>query len=93
MKSRYSIVLACALGLVSLPALACTPEDALAKAEEAAETIHRLADGDPEKALALHEELLRLQARDPTNDRHTACEAYERVIQELEQKHGNQSAS
>lgn len=93
MKNRYNLALACALGLASMPALSCTPEDALAKAEETAATIHRLADGDPETALKMHEELLRLQARDPTNDRHTACEAYDRVINELKKQHGEQSAS
>lgn len=89
MKKRYLAILACALGLASTPALACTPEEALVKAEEAAETIHRLADGDAEKANRMHERLLGLQARDPTSDRHTACEAYERVIQELEEQAAN----
>lgn len=93
MKNRYNLIWACTLGLASLPALACTPEEALVKAEETAETIHRLANGDPETALKMHEELLRLQARDPTNDRHTACEAYDRVIEELEKQHGGKTAS
>ena len=93
MKNRYNLVLACALGLASVSALGCTTEEELGEAEETAETIHRLADGDPETALEMHEELLRLQARDPTNDRHTACEAYDRVIEELKKQHGEKQAS
>lgn len=64
----------------------CTPEEALKKAEETAVTINRIAGGDAEKAARLHEQLVELQQRDPTRSDHGACEAYDRVIKELESK-------
>lgn len=86
MKKFSSLALAGLFSLLALPALACTPEEAQAKAEEVAETINRLADGDQAKANALHTQLLGLQLRDPTRSDHGACEAYERIIKELEDK-------
>lgn len=86
MKTLSGLALAGVISIVALPAGACTPEQAQAKAEEVAETIHRLADGDQEKANRLHEQLLGLQLRDPTRSEHGACEAYDRIIKELEAK-------
>ncbi|QJD57710.1 hypothetical protein HG264_01695 [Pseudomonas sp. gcc21] len=88
MTIRNSLALACVLSAFALPVSAqtCTPEDAMRRAEVAAETINRIADNNPEKAAALHEKLLKFQERDPTRDRHSACEAYDRIIAELERK-------
>lgn len=72
------------LSMTALPAMACSLEEINAKAEEAAETINRLADNDPEKARALNEKLLELQREDPTRSDHGACEAYQRIIDKLE---------
>ena len=92
MKLRSPLILAALLGFATA-ALAetdapvvCTPEAALKKAEETALTINRLAAGDAEKAARLHEQLVQLQERDPTRSDHGACEAYDRVIKELESK-------
>ncbi|MEH6500774.1 MAG: hypothetical protein V7751_15420 [Pseudoalteromonas distincta] len=86
MKILTGLALAGLFSIAALPAYACTPEEAQAKAEEVAETIHRLADGDQAKANELHTQLLGLQLRDPTRSDHGACEAYERIIKELEAK-------
>ena len=86
MKILTGLVVTALFGMASLPAYVCTPEDAQAKAEEVAETINRLADGDQAKANELHKQLLGLQLRDPTRSDHGACEAYERIIKELEAK-------
>lgn len=90
MKLRSPLILAALLGFTTA-ALAdtetpviCTPEAALLKAEETAITINRIADGDAAKAARLHEQLKELQQRDPTRSDHGACEAYDRVIKELE---------
>ncbi len=86
MKHTLSVAAACLFAVVVLPVSAevCTPEDAQRKAEQAAEYIHRTADGDPEKAEAMHAKLLAFQERDPTMSRHSACEAYQRIIDELQ---------
>lgn len=97
MKLRSPLILAALLGFATA-ALAdtdtpvvCTPEAALKKAEETAITINRIADGNPEKAARLHEQLLELQQRDPTRSDHGACEAYDRVIKELESRNAEPS--
>ncbi|MFA5678471.1 MAG: hypothetical protein WC953_08715 [Pseudomonas sp.] len=92
MKLRSPLILAALLGLATAVSAetttptVCTPEEALKKAEETAMTIHRIANGDPDKAARLHEQLKELQQREPTRSDHGACAAYDRVIQELEQK-------
>ncbi|KAA0696030.1 hypothetical protein DT594_01305 [Halopseudomonas laoshanensis] len=88
MKILTGLVLTALFGMAALPAYACTPEEAQAKAEEVAETIHRLADGDQAKANELHKQLLGLQLRDPTRSDHGACEAYDRINKELKEKAG-----
>lgn len=94
MKLRYSLILAalmaCATSVTAqtdAPSpVICTPEEALRKAEETAITINRIADGNADKAARLHEQLKELQQREPTRSDHGACEAYDRVIKELEQR-------
>lgn len=84
MKVIPNLLVAGLLGIYAVPALAaCTDEDAVAKAEEVAETVHRLADGDPVKANALYEQLVALQLRNPTTDEHDPCQAYDRIVEEL----------
>lgn len=92
MKLRSPLLLAALLGCTSSVFAAtettviCTPEEALKKAEETAITINRIAGGDAQKAARLHEQLVELQQRDPTRSDHGACEAYDRVIKELENR-------
>ena len=84
MKTLSSLMVAGLLGITALPAFAaCTDDQAVAKAEEVAETVHRLADGDPVKANELYEQLVALQLRNPTTDEHDPCEAYDRIVEEL----------
>lgn len=97
MKLRSPLILAALLGFATT-ALAetetpviCTPEAALLKAEETAVTINRIAAGNAEKAARLHEQLVELQQRDPTRSDHGACEAYDRVIKELESRNAEPS--
>ena len=86
MITRSQLIFAALLGTATLSAQAavCTPEEALKRAEVAAVTINRIADGNPEKAAQLHEQLKALPAREPTRSDHGACEAYDRIIEELE---------
>lgn len=88
MKLRSQLIFAALLGATCLSAQAevCTPEDALKRAEVAAITINRIANGNPEKAAQLHELLKDLQVREPVRSGHGACEAYNRVIEELERQ-------
>ncbi|CEA01733.1 hypothetical protein BN1049_00516 [Pseudomonas saudimassiliensis] len=94
MKLRSPLMFAALLGFAataSAQAVICTPEEALKKAEETAVTINRIAAGDPAKAERMHEQLKALQERDPTQSHHGACEAYDRVIKELERQDTNAS--
>jgi hypothetical protein len=87
MKTLPSLITAGLISLFALPAsAACTADDAVAKAEEVAETVHRVADGDPVKANELYEQLVALQLRNPTTDEHDPCEAYDRIVEELEKQ-------
>lgn len=87
MKILPSLITATLLSISAAPAFAaCTAEDAVAKAEEVAETVHRLAGGDPVKANELYEQLVELQLRNPTTDEHDPCEAYDRIVKELEKQ-------
>ena len=62
MKTIPSLIVAGLFTLAAAPSYAaCTVDDAVAKAEEVAETVHRLADGDPVKANELYEQLVALQ--------------------------------
>ncbi|MBL4611152.1 hypothetical protein [Halopseudomonas sp.] len=84
MKTLSSLIIAGMLSIASVPAFAaCTDEEAVAKAEEVAQTVHRLADGDPVKANQLYEQLVALQLRNPTTDEHDPCQAYDRIVEEL----------
>ena len=86
MKLRSPLIIAALLGFAataSAQTVVCTPEEALKKAEETAVTINRIAAGNPDKAARLHEQLKALQERDPARGHHGACEAYERIINEL----------
>lgn len=84
MKTLSSLIIAGLLSIATVPAFAaCTDEDAVAKAEEVAETVHRLANGDPVKANELYEQLVELQLRNPTTDEHDPCQAYDRIVEEL----------
>ncbi|MFT6616722.1 MAG: hypothetical protein ACJAXR_002725 [Halopseudomonas sp.] len=88
-RTLSSLITAGLLGLFTLPAsAACTADDAVAKAEEVAATVHRIADGDPVKANELYEQLVALQLRNPTTDAHDPCEAYDRIVDELEKQNG-----
>lgn len=87
MKTIPSLIIASLLSISAVPAFAaCTTEEAIVKAEEVAATVHRLADGDPVKANQLYEQLVALQLRNPTTDEHDPCEAYDRIVQELEEQ-------
>ncbi|MFN3580380.1 MAG: hypothetical protein ACK4VV_07890 [Pseudomonas sp.] len=84
MKNISRLALIGLFSMTALPAMACSLDEINAKAEEVAETINRLADNNPEKARALNEQLLELQREDPTRSDHGACEAYQRIIDKLE---------
>lgn len=91
MKTIPSLIVAGLLSISSVQAYAaCTDEDAVAKAEEVAETVHRLADGDPVKANKLYEQLVALQLRNPTTDEHDPCQAYDRIVEELKEQNSPQ---
>ncbi|PAU89450.1 hypothetical protein CK507_00805 [Pseudomonas sp. WN033] len=93
MKIRSTLAIGCVLALLSQPSLACSPEDAIEMAEKVAQTINRIAAGDPDKANQLHTQLLELQQRDPTRSEHGPCRAYERIIEELEARERGEDPS
>lgn len=74
------------LALLSAPAMAeeCTPEVTMKKGAELASTLQRVANGDADMLKRINERLVELQTTDPTRSGHSACEAYERLIREIE---------
>lgn len=74
----------CALTL-SGSVLACTPEEATAKAEQLAEKVAQITEQDPQRAAKLHEKMEdqggETNAKDLPND----CEAYEQRLRELDE--------
>ncbi|PKM30275.1 MAG: hypothetical protein CVV07_07625 [Gammaproteobacteria bacterium HGW-Gammaproteobacteria-11] len=89
MKLLSRLLLTSLFVVAAMPASACSMDDAVAKAEQVAETINRLAQDDPQRAEAMNAQLIELQQRDPTRSDHGACEAYDRIIRELEEHFGN----
>jgi hypothetical protein len=74
-----------ALLVCSLPASACTPEEAVAKAEELAAKVAQITDSDPEKAAEINRELKQRQIERTTEGLPNECAAYDRRIKELDQ--------
>lgn len=83
MQLRPSWIL-CAL-LVSGPALACTPEEATAKAEELAKKVAQVTEQNPERAARLHEKVEDKGGETHAKDMQTDCEAYDQRMRELDQ--------
>ena len=84
-RPLLATLLSCSL-LAAAPAMAdeCTSDDAMKKGAELAATLDRVAYGDAEMLQRINERLIALQVEDPTRSGHTACEAYDRIIKEVE---------
>ncbi|SDT94995.1 hypothetical protein [Halopseudomonas salegens] len=88
MKRPLLATLLCSsLLAAAMPAVAdeCTPEAAMEKGAELAATLERVAYGDADKLQRINQKLIELQVEDPTRSDHTACEAYDRIIAEVEE--------
>ncbi len=75
------------LGLSTFSALACTPEEAIAKGEHLAQLIYDRTKDQPGKAEELNARLKALQEQDPANARYDSCQGYQRIIDELNAEH------
>lgn len=84
MKRYVALALTGLLGLSSVSALACTPEEAIAKGEVLAQLIYDRTKDQPGKADELNARLKALQEQDPANGRYDSCQGYQRIIDELE---------
>lgn len=84
MKQYVALALTGLLGLSSFSALACTPEEAIAKGEVLAQLIYDRTKDQPGKADELNARLKALQEQDPANGRYDSCQGYQRIIDELE---------
>jgi hypothetical protein len=74
----------CAL-LLSSPVLACTPEQATAKAEELAAKVAQVTEQDPERAARLHQKIEERGVETQADDLRNDCEAYEQRLRELDE--------
>ena len=83
MKTFATWALGGLLGLSSISALACTPEEAIAKGEHLAQLIYDRTKDQPGKAEELNARLKALQEQDPANGRYDSCQGYQRIIDEL----------
>lgn len=88
MQSRLLCVLSSLL--LSGPVLACTPEEATAKAEQLAEKVAQITEQDPERAAKLHQEMEQEGGETEAKDLRTDCEAYEQRLRELDEIDQNQ---
>ena len=84
MKQLVVLGLSGLLGLGSLTAQACTPEEAIAKGELLAQMIYDRTKDQPGMADELNARLKALQEQDPANGRYDSCQGYQRIIDELE---------
>ncbi|WP_459206348.1 hypothetical protein ACSMEV_18015 [Pseudomonas sp. MLB6B] len=76
--------LACAAALLcTLPAWACTPEEATAKREALAGLVTQLTEQDPQKAKEINEELQNMQLDSASKDLSDKCQLIDRRVQEL----------
>ena len=81
MKTTY--LLAVAFAMAATPALACTAEEATAKATELSTKLQELAASDPQKAGELAQKLTEGQTQVATN-LEGACEYYDNILAEIE---------
>ena len=76
-------IIALALAMLASPALACTPEEAQAKATEISTKMQELAIKDPQKAAQVGQKLSEAQAQSVT-DVESACKLYDEMLAEFE---------
>lgn len=76
-------VIALALAMMASPALACTPEEAQAKAMEISTKMQTLALQDPQKAAEVGQKLLEVQTQSVA-DLEGACKLYDEMLAEFE---------
>lgn len=74
----------CCTLLLSGPVLACTPEEATAKAEELAKKVAQITEQDPERAARLHEKVEKRGGETQADELQTDCEAYDQRLRELD---------
>ncbi|WP_409295932.1 hypothetical protein [Pseudomonas sp. KCJK8670] len=84
MKPLLRIVCATAL-FCSLPAWACTPEEATQKREEPAGLVSRLTEQNPQKAKEINDELQGMDLGTASKDLPDKCQLIDKRIKELKE--------
>ena len=78
----YILAAAAAFALAATPALACTQDEATAKAMEISQKMQELAAKDPQKAGEVAQKLSALQSQG-VSDLAEACKVYDEVLAEI----------
>lgn len=84
MKTLPNIALAATL-LATLPAWACTPEEATAKREQLAKEVTRLTEQNPTKAREINEELQKMDLGTASADLPDKCQLIDQRLKELDE--------
>lgn len=78
--------LACVVGLLcTVPAWACTPEEATQKREELAGLVTQLTEQNPQKAKEINDELQEMELGTASKDLPDKCQLIDKRIKELKE--------
>ena len=83
MKTLSKLTLAIALAC-TLPAWACTPEEATAKRDQLARQVARLTEQNPAKAREINDELQKMDLGTAAKDLPDKCQLIDQRLKELE---------
>ncbi|WP_085729037.1 hypothetical protein [Pseudomonas sp. R37(2017)] len=83
MKTLSKLTLAIALAC-TLPAWACTPEEAIAKRDQLARQVARLTEQNPAKAREINDELQKMDLGTAAKDLPDKCQLIDQRLKELE---------
>lgn len=82
MKTLRTLALASTL-LCTLPAWACTPEEAIAKREQLAQEVARLTEQNPAKAKEINDQLQKMDLDTASKDLPDKCQLIDQRLKEL----------
>jgi hypothetical protein len=80
---KVATVLVCSM--CTLPAWACTPEEATQKREELAGLVSQLTEQNPRKAKEINDELQHMELGTASKDLPDKCQLIDKRIQELKE--------
>ncbi|EIK94692.1 hypothetical protein PMM47T1_20388 [Pseudomonas sp. M47T1] len=84
MKTLLSVTGVLAV-LLSVNALACTPEEATAKREQLAREVAKITQQNPQKAKEINDELQGMQLDTASKDLPDKCQLIDKRLQELDE--------